>query len=67
VISDIFKPDRMLAGDRRRLLLPNVQQQFAEGLDGKGWGGQRFVAGFHHSKIDYPLALNTQYEYNDSK
>jgi hypothetical protein len=29
----------MLAGDRFGLLLPNVQQQFAEGLDGEGWEG----------------------------
>jgi hypothetical protein len=29
----------MLASDRFGLLLPNVQQQFPEGLDGKGWEG----------------------------
>jgi hypothetical protein len=32
-------PDRLLTRNRFRLLLPNVQQQFAEGLDGEGWEG----------------------------
>jgi hypothetical protein len=35
----IVRADRILARDRPRLLLPNVEQQFAEGLDGEGRKG----------------------------